>query len=167
MRHGRAAPLMRLAYQLDLPGRKALRSSAHTHSGMGPPVARGAPPSQPLPEEAELTWYDGSAHPEPCLDDVPGYSTVRPSPQHFARCLCGRETASPLQLLAHVDTNAMGVWKVTAARTTQMGALARFCFGLAIISSPFFIVKAIGRSKHPPYAPPRLVDDNGDLPEES
>jgi hypothetical protein len=72
-----------------------------------------------------------------------------------------------LQLLAHAETNEMSVSEVMAVRATQMGALTRFCFGLATISSPFFIVKAIGRSKHPPYAPPRLVDDNGDLPEES
>eukprot|EP00249_Psilotum_nudum_P036248 c6647_g1_i1 orf=333-695(+) len=39
-------------------------------SGMGMPVGRLPPPSSPLPEEDELTWDDGSAYPEPCIDNI-------------------------------------------------------------------------------------------------
>lgn len=31
----------------------------------------GRPPTQPLPEEDELLWDDGTAYPETCLDEFP------------------------------------------------------------------------------------------------
>eukprot|EP00850_Spirogloea_muscicola_P024914 SM001758S03108 [mRNA] locus=s1758:1102:1966:- [translate_table: standard] len=37
---------------------------------MGMPLGRSPLPSQPLPENAELTWDDGTPNPEPCLDHV-------------------------------------------------------------------------------------------------
>ncbi|KAK9812973.1 hypothetical protein WJX72_006731 [[Myrmecia] bisecta] len=48
--------------------RRANLALAPTRGGGGGPVALGRPVSQPLPEEDELLWDDGSAHPEWCLD---------------------------------------------------------------------------------------------------
>lgn len=39
-----------------------------TRSGGGGPIALGRPASQPLTEEDELRWDDGTANPEYCLD---------------------------------------------------------------------------------------------------
>ncbi|KAI5078314.1 hypothetical protein GOP47_0005985, partial [Adiantum capillus-veneris] len=37
-------------------------------SGMGLPVGPQQVPNEPLPEDAETVWDDGSRHPEFCLD---------------------------------------------------------------------------------------------------
>ncbi|DBB03548.1 TPA: hypothetical protein ACH3X3_010891 [Trebouxia sp. C0006] len=41
---------------------------APVRSGGGGPIALGKPAAQPLTEEDELRWDDGTAHPEYCLD---------------------------------------------------------------------------------------------------
>mmetsp|Transcript_6095 Transcript_6095/g.15058 ORF Transcript_6095/g.15058 Transcript_6095/m.15058 type:complete len:113 (+) Transcript_6095:45-383(+) len=40
-----------------------------TRGGGGGPVASSKTPTEPLAEGDELTWDDGTAYPEPCLDD--------------------------------------------------------------------------------------------------
>jgi len=37
--------------------------------GGGGPLARPEPPAQPLAEQDEMTWDDGTTVPEPCLDE--------------------------------------------------------------------------------------------------
>ena len=37
--------------------------------GAGTPVTQAAPVTSEVAEQAELTWDDGTLHPEPCLDD--------------------------------------------------------------------------------------------------
>ena len=32
-------------------------------------MASSVPPAEPLPESDELVWDDGTAYPEPCLDE--------------------------------------------------------------------------------------------------
>jgi hypothetical protein len=39
-------------------------------AGMGLPVGTGVPPRHQLPESDELTWDDGTPHPEPCPDII-------------------------------------------------------------------------------------------------
>ncbi|KAL3155812.1 hypothetical protein ABBQ32_012825 [Trebouxia sp. C0010 RCD-2024] len=46
----------------------ASRAVVPTRSGGGGPIALGKPASQPLTEEDELIWDDGTANPEYCLD---------------------------------------------------------------------------------------------------
>ncbi|KAJ7158051.1 hypothetical protein O6H91_Y547800 [Diphasiastrum complanatum] len=51
-------------------GPRMLASTLPLRSGMGMPVGTRPPPSQPLPEDHELEWDDGSPFPEPCVDHV-------------------------------------------------------------------------------------------------
>lgn len=46
----------------------APRSVIPVRGGGGGPLAQPLPPNQPLPEEDELVWDDGTANPETCLD---------------------------------------------------------------------------------------------------
>ncbi|DBA67864.1 TPA: hypothetical protein ACH3X2_014208 [Trebouxia sp. C0005] len=46
----------------------ASQAMAPVRSGGGGPIALGKPAAQPLTEEDELRWDDGTAHPEYCLD---------------------------------------------------------------------------------------------------
>lgn len=52
--------------------------------GGGGPLARPEPPAQPLAEQDEMTWDDGTTVPEPCLDE---YNQV--SPQYALKWLAG------------------------------------------------------------------------------
>mmetsp|Transcript_5263 Transcript_5263/g.10403 ORF Transcript_5263/g.10403 Transcript_5263/m.10403 type:complete len:114 (+) Transcript_5263:165-506(+) len=45
------------------------RNAIAVRGGGGGPLARPEPPSQPLAEQDEMTWDDGTTVPEPCLDD--------------------------------------------------------------------------------------------------
>merc|ERR1712048_872309 len=45
-----------------------------TRGGGGGPVASSKPPTSPLVEQDELTWDDGSANPERCLDEFNMYT---------------------------------------------------------------------------------------------
>ncbi|GAQ79562.1 hypothetical protein KFL_000330080 [Klebsormidium nitens] len=57
---------------MALLGRRLLapRAVVPVRGGAGQPIGSAPPPSSPLPESDELTWDDGSATPEPCLDIV-------------------------------------------------------------------------------------------------
>lgn len=52
--------------------------------GGGGPLARPEPPAQPLAEQDEMTWDDGTTVPEPCLDE---YTQV--TPQYALKWLAG------------------------------------------------------------------------------
>ncbi|KAK9842885.1 hypothetical protein WJX74_003890 [Apatococcus lobatus] len=52
---------------------RAPNSLLPTRGGGGGPVALGRPPTQPLMEEDELIWDDGSKHPEYCIDEHSGH----------------------------------------------------------------------------------------------
>lgn len=51
------------------PATRCLHVSAAARGGAGTPVTQAAPVTSEVAEEAELTWDDGTLHPEPCLDD--------------------------------------------------------------------------------------------------
>ncbi|CAM6095821.1 unnamed protein product [Calypogeia fissa] len=50
--------------------RSQVSAALRLRGGSGLPVGFAPPPSEALPEDAELIWDDGSPNPEPCLDDV-------------------------------------------------------------------------------------------------
>eukprot|EP00208_Stichococcus_sp_RCC1054_P002715 CAMPEP_0206135302 /NCGR_PEP_ID=MMETSP1473-20131121/621_1 /ASSEMBLY_ACC=CAM_ASM_001109 /TAXON_ID=1461547 /ORGANISM="Stichococcus sp, Strain RCC1054" /LENGTH=137 /DNA_ID=CAMNT_0053527115 /DNA_START=273 /DNA_END=686 /DNA_ORIENTATION=+ len=66
---GRLGPLGGLVRRIASP-----RSAVPLKGGGGGPVAFRLPPTSPLPEEDELLWDDGSATPEPCMDEFNLYS---------------------------------------------------------------------------------------------
>lgn len=48
---------------------RCFTSTPVANAGLGTPVGSLPAPTAPLPDDHELTWDDGSAHPEPCIDD--------------------------------------------------------------------------------------------------
>jgi len=50
-------------------GRRGVRTWGAAQGGMGLPVERAPPRTDPVPEEYELTWQDGTLNPEPALDE--------------------------------------------------------------------------------------------------
>jgi hypothetical protein len=60
------------------------KNAVAVRGGGGGPLARPEPPSQPLAEQDEMTWDDGTTVPEPCLDE---YTQV--SSQYALRWLAG------------------------------------------------------------------------------
>ncbi|KAK2409750.1 NADH dehydrogenase [ubiquinone] 1 beta subcomplex subunit 8, mitochondrial [Trifolium repens] len=49
---------------------RSVASSLRLRSGMGLPVGKHYVPDKPLPMNEELTWDNGTAFPEPCIDRI-------------------------------------------------------------------------------------------------
>ncbi|KAK8497246.1 hypothetical protein V6N13_139850 [Hibiscus sabdariffa] len=49
---------------------RSVASSVRLRSGMGLPVGKHIVPDKPLPVNDELTWDNGTAFPEPCIDRI-------------------------------------------------------------------------------------------------
>ena len=48
---------------------RSIHVTSVARGGAGTPVTQAAPVTSEVAEQAELTWDDGTLHPEPCLDD--------------------------------------------------------------------------------------------------
>ncbi|PIA50163.1 hypothetical protein AQUCO_01300716v1 [Aquilegia coerulea] len=49
---------------------RSIANSLRLRSGMGLPVGKHYVPNKPLAVNDELTWDNGSAYPEPCIDRI-------------------------------------------------------------------------------------------------
>ncbi|KAI5417465.1 hypothetical protein KIW84_042175 [Lathyrus oleraceus] len=111
---------------------RSVASSLRLRSGMGLPVGKHYVPNKPLPVNEELTWDNGTAYPEPCIDRIA--DTV--GKYEALAWLCGGLSCfGALGLLA--------VWNDKASKTPFVSQLTKpldcwdlvpFCFGCLLIS---------------------------------